>query len=226
MHVRSIVYTSAAALGLAIVGCARNTANAPMPNDLAERTDFEKAKEPAINADTHFAAGQLAESRSDLPSAIKQYQLALKVKRDHQPALYRLAVIYTMQKDFPEAVRSWQRYVKATGGSAGACSNLALCEEYAGRPEQAEADYQRGIHADPKNEQCRVNYGLMLARHHRIAESTIQLQAVLSNAEVHYNIATVYESQGQVEQAKVEYRKAVELDPELNDAKARLATLN
>ena len=37
------------------------------------------------------------------------------------------------------------RYVKATGGSATGYSNLAFCEELAGRPEAAEGDYQRGL---------------------------------------------------------------------------------
>ena len=65
----------------------------------------------------------------------------------------------------------------------------------------------------------------MLARRGRINEATLQFQAVLSPAQVHYNLGSVYELQGRKQQAKAEYRKAAELDPNLSDARTKLATL-
>ena len=59
------------------------------------------------------------------------------------------------------------------------------------RYDEAETAYLRGIERDPKNVPCRTNYGLMLARLGRTAEGTLQLQAVLTPAEVHYNLASV-----------------------------------
>ena len=221
MQTRSLF---AGLLLVGIVGCAKNGATANSEK-VPSNAEFDRARDPAINANTHFAAGQLAESRGDFGAAVSQYQAALKVNPQHQPSLYRLAVLYTNQKAYAEAITYWKKYVKATDESAGAYSNLALCEELSGRPEIAEADYRRGVHADPKNEQCRVNYGLMLARHGRISEATVQLQAVLSPAEIHYDLASVYQAQGRREEAKREYRKSIELNPELNDAKARLASL-
>lgn len=223
MKARSCLF--AVALTLAGIGCAKNTANGPSARDLNPPIP-DKVNQPTINANTHFAAGQLAESRNNIPAAIEQYKIALKQKPDYQPAIYRLAILYTTQKEFAPALQLWQQYVKLTDGSAGAYSNLALCEEYSGRPGEAEADYRRGVKADPKAEACRVNYGLMLARHDRIGEATIQLQAVLPQAEVHYNLAVVYEGEGRREQARIEYQKAVALNPEMTDARARLADLN
>jgi Flp pilus assembly protein TadD len=71
-----------------------------------------------------------------------------------------------------------------------------------------------------------VNYGLMLARHGRINEGILQLQAVLTDAEVHYNLAGVYELANRKEQARVEYQQALELDPNMIEAKAKLAQLS
>ena len=83
-----------------------------------------------------------------------------------------------------------------------------------------------GIEIDPKNQPCRVNYGLMLARHGRIEEATTQLSAALSPAQVHYNLASVYEQQGKKDQAKSEYIEAIKSDPKLIDAQMRLAGLD
>jgi len=189
-------------------------------------SSFESVKEPPINANTHFAAGQLAESHENYAVAIAQYKDALAEQPSLDIAMFRLGYVYAETKQYPQAIETWKRYVKATNGSAAAYSNLAFCEELAGNPGAAETDYQKGITVDPKNQACRVNYGLMLARHNRMNEAMIQLQSVLSPAEVHYNLAGVYATQGRKALAKAEYQKAFELDPNLLDAKTRLAQLN
>jgi tetratricopeptide (TPR) repeat protein len=178
------------------------------------------------NANTHFAAGQLAESQGDLGNAMDQYKATLKIDPNHANALFRMGVIYTGLKQYTTAIETWKRYLKATNNSATGYSNLAYCEELAGRPEWAETDYQRGIVKDPTNESCRINYGYMLARHQRTGEAYIQFAAVLPAAQAHYNLGTVYEAENRKEEAKAEYKKATEIDPDLTDAAEKLAMLS
>jgi superkiller protein 3 len=89
----------------------------------------------------------------------------------------------------------------------------------------AEATFRTGIERDPDKTICRVNYGLMLARHDRLDDAVAQLRMALSPAEVNYNLGSVMEQMGRREQAKAYYQKALELDPRLSDAKERLAAL-
>jgi tetratricopeptide (TPR) repeat protein len=189
------------------------------------RNTFETSEDPPITADTRVVAGELAESQGDAPGAVKQYQEALKLNPKHKRALYRQAVCLSEMKKFSDAVVAWKKYIEVTGGSAGAYSNLGFCHELAGEIDDAESAYLRGIERDPKQVACRTYYGLMLARVGRTAEATLQLQAVLTPAEVHYNLASVLEHQNRREAAKGEYRKALELDPRLTDAQARLTAL-
>lgn len=207
-----------------VSGCAQKGGAAATAHQ--DPSSFESVKEPPINANTHFAAGQLAESHQNYAVAIAQYKDALAEQPSLNIAMFRLGYVYAETKQYPQAIETWKRYVKATNGSAAAYSNLAFCEELAGNPGAAETDYQKGITIDPKNQACRVNYGLMLARHNRMNEAIIQLQSVLTPAEVHYNLAGVYSTQGRKNLAKAEYQKAVDLDPNLLDAKTRLAQLN
>lgn len=192
---------------------------------LAPQNKFEASEDPPLSADTRFAAGQLAESQGNYDNAIAQYREALKLNPNHRDAMFRLGAVYTQGKRFNEAIPLWQRYIKVTNNAAQSYSNLALCYEMAGRPGEAEQTYKAGIERDPSESTTRNNYGRMLARQGRWDEALAQLSTVLKPAEVHYNLGTVCEEQGKREEAKAYYRKALELDPNLRDARSRLAAL-
>ncbi len=186
---------------------------------------FELSEDPPVKSETHFAAGRLAESQDDLARAVTQYESALHIDPHHRDAEYRLAVVQAKLKHFPEAIIAWKEYIKMTGEDATGYSNLGFCYELSGQMDEAEAAYKKGISRDGKNNPCRVNYGLMLVRLSRMSEGVVQLQTVLSPAEVHYNIASVYERQGNKEAARVEYQKALKADPKFDDAAVRMSEL-
>lgn len=225
----AIVLLSFLAIGCAGAGGPGDSVKG-ISNDDANRLNsthsrFESSEDPPFTADTRFAAGRLAESQNAPRAAIEQYNEALKINPKHEASLYRLGVVQTQLKLYPDAIKTWRKYVEVTEGSSTAYSNLAFCYELSGQPRDAEATYQKGIAKDPKGAACRVNYGLMLARMNRINEAITHLGAVLSPAEVHYNIGSVYEQTGRKEEAKAEYEKAISMDPELKDARVRLARL-
>ncbi len=178
-----------------------------------------------ITANTRFAAGQVAESQGDIPRAITQYQEAIKLDSKAPGPLLRLGMIYTNLKQFDDAVGIWKRYIKVTDGAAAGYCDLGYTLEISQQFPAAEEAYMSAITREPKNETARVDYGLMLARLGRMNEATEQLQVVLTPAEAHYNLASVLESEGKVDGAKKEYQEAIRLDPDMNDAKARLAAL-
>lgn len=219
---KSGIYLTVIAMAAIALGCAhRDTARAAPPAN-----DFEKMKDPPINAPTYFAAGQLAESQGHLAQAAEDYRKALALEPKYLDAMYRLGVVCAQTKDYRGAIETWEHYVAATNGSAAAYSNLGFCQELAGDPVAAESAYKKGIARDASSEPCRVNYGLMLARQGRADEALRQLQAAVPPAKAHYNLASVYELQGRKQDARREYQKAVDLDPRLEDAKSRLAALN
>jgi tetratricopeptide (TPR) repeat protein len=188
--------------------------------------DFDKVKDPKINADTWFAAGQLHEAQGNIQAAVEQYNKALKENDEHHGALYRLGVLYATTRNYPEAIKTWKRYINVTHQSAVGYSNLGFCYELSGDPSAAEHAYLTGIERDSDNAPCRVNYGLMLARHGRIDDGITQMRPVLSEAEIHFNIGSVHEGQGRKELARQEYKRALELDPKLKDASVRLRKLD
>jgi Tfp pilus assembly protein PilF len=218
-------------LALSVLGCGGNNKKDDATKDKAAASKrppdaFEAATEdPAITADTRFAAGQLAEAQGDVERALLQYREALKVDPKHLNTLFRMGALYTKAKRFNEAIATWEQYIKATNSAPAAYNNLALCYEQAGRLNEAEETFKRGIERDPQSATCRVNYGLMLARHDRIDDAIAQLRVSLSPAEVHYNLGSVQEQLGRKDAARAYYEKALELDPKLTEARTRLAAL-
>ncbi|MBV8779797.1 MAG: tetratricopeptide repeat protein [Phycisphaerae bacterium] len=224
-------------LGMLMVGCAPDKPETPEStstilghsdigrSESDDGKNWNQLKDPAINADTRFAAGQLAESRGQRADALAQYREALKLNPKHQPTLFRMAIVETEMHQYPQAIQTWKNYVAATNESAAAWGNLGFCYQVAGKPSDAEAAYRRGIARDPNEQTCRINYGLMLVAQSRVPEAMEQFQAVLSPAESHYNVGSVYEQLGRKEQAKVEYHTALALDPNFADAQKRLDAL-
>lgn len=224
--------------GLAIFLCAcssHNTGNTASIQGLtpdqaqemsSQHATIKEAKAPPVTADTRFALGQLAESQGDYSKAIHQYKKALDLDANHLPSLCRLGAVYAQLKDYDNSIETWKRYVAASGNAPWAYGNLGYCYELAGYPELAKKTYQKGIDMDPHNGPCRTNYGIMLARDGKIAEALRMWSSVLTEGEIHYNLASVYQTQGRKEEAKGEFQKALACDPTLIDARARLSQLD
>lgn len=233
--VKTIPPSVASILAVLLVGCASQTKQQAItdsgaiisPHGNSGVGPSEPAvKEPAFTAETRFAAGQVNESQNNPLGAITQYSEALKLQPDHLGALYRLGVVETELKRYPQALDAWERYVKASGQSATAYGDLGFCAQLAGQDDRAEAAYQAGIARDPKCIPCRVNYGLLLARRGKITDAVTQWEAVLTDAQIYYNLGSLDAAQGRKQQARQEFRKALELDPNFTDAQQRMATLD
>ncbi|HWB54132.1 MAG TPA: tetratricopeptide repeat protein [Tepidisphaeraceae bacterium] len=192
----------------------------------SSNSGLDSAGETHLSAQTYYAAGQLAESQKDWPRAIAEYRQAINAKGPHAPAMYRIAMIYTQTKDYSRAIESWKQYVSATYGAATAYGDLAHCYELAGKYAQAEQSYKEALAKEPANPTCRVNYGLMLARQGKIDEAENQMRGILSEAQIHYDLGIVCEQTKKTQQARSEYAQAIKLDPQMMQARERLANLD
>jgi serine/threonine-protein kinase len=220
-------------LALSLVGCNSNGQTAKMHMTETESLqaegihgDIKDAAKPNLTAQTHFATGQMAEASGALADAIKQYNEALTLDPKNPNYIFRLGVVYTESKQFDLAIDTWKQYVNVTDRSATAYGNLGFCYEVSNQPIEAERTYKAGIERDSHNMLCRVNYGLMLARQKRIPEAMKTWEPVLKPAEMHYNLASIYELSGRKREARIEFQKAIDLDPKLYDAQSRMAKLD
>ncbi len=226
---KHIVSTIAASIAsaLLVTGCSTSRSmTAANSNPPVAHDPNEPHPDAPLTANTHFAAGQVAESQGDSQRAITQYQAACDLDPSASVPLLRMGMLYTQLGQFDQAVETWKRYIKVTNGDAAGYCDMGYTLELAQRFSEAESAYRTAIQRQPLNQTARVDYGLMLARQNRMAEATEQLQKVLTPGEVHYNLASVLESQGKKIDAKAEYRAALKLDPDMSDAQTRLSALD
>ena len=192
----------------------------------AQRSRFDSAEDAPFTAQTHFAAGQLAESQGASAMALDRYAAALKQDSKHLPSLYRTGVLYTQLRQYPQAIETWQKYIAMSGNEATGYSNLGFCYDQAGQTAEAEAAYREGLAKDASNQACHVNYGLLLAKLGRTDDAVAQLKVVLPESQAWYNVGSVCEQRGDRAGAKTAYRKAVELNATDTGAAQRLSSLD
>lgn len=198
----------------------------PLPNDSGSvLSGFDDVQNPSFTADTHFAAGRLAESQSQPQRALRQYEQCLALNPKHQGAYYRIAMVHTELRQLDAAIEAWKKYVQVTGGTPAAWNNLGYCYETAGRFDDAEEAYQQAIERDGAYQPARVNYGLMLARQQRLDDARTHLSSVLTPAAVEYNLGSVYEQLGRFDLARESYLKSLEINPRFEVARKRLESL-
>jgi Flp pilus assembly protein TadD len=216
-------------LALVTAGC-QNSPSArrePTYEELDSVLDMKSGEVSSrVTNDTRIAAAKLAGAQGRLDDGIHQFSEVLKSDPTNRDALFGMASLSTMKRDYPTAIQTWTRYVTATNGDPSAISNLARTHEMAGEFKEAEVQYLRAVNADPKNKTARVNYGLMLARRNRPDEAGEQLSMVLPPAAVHYNLGAVCEQQKNFGQARTHYSQALQLDPTLREASARLQAIS
>ena len=161
----------------------------------SENAKISAAKSTPVTADTRFAPDNWPNRRAIAmtPSPIQQ---GTGPEPQASSALCRLGVSIRGVKQYDDSIAIWKRYMTASGDAAFAYGNLGYCYELAGYPNLAESAYLNGDRKGPEERPCRTNYGFMLARQGQIEEAVRQWDSVLTEAQIHYNLASIYQVNG------------------------------
>jgi Tfp pilus assembly protein PilF len=179
-----------------------------------------------LNTQTRLAAAKLAASQGRIDDSIQQFNGILKQEPANTDALFGIATLHTLRREYPAAIQTWKRYAQVTDNDANALNNLAKVYELSGDFKQAEIYYLQAINDETSGKQAVMNYGLMLARRNRTDEAEEWLGKALPPAAVQYNLGAVEETRGNIELARTHYRRSLQLDPTLTAARNRLAVID
>ena len=176
-----------------------------MRGDIAmARKDYRQAVDhyKSIQPPTHITFNKLGiayHQLTDLASAAKFYQHAIRAKHDYPEAINNLGAVFYAQKSYRRAVSQYNRALKLTPDSASIHSNLGTAWFARKNYEKASDEYQKALAIDPEVFEHRGSNGVLL-----------QERSVSERAKFHYYLAKTYAKAGVHDRALQYMRKAIE----------------
>jgi tetratricopeptide (TPR) repeat protein len=154
--------------------------------------------DPHKSAAVYNKIGIAYHQMQQLVNARKNYEQAVKMKRDYAEALNNIGTVYYAQKSYRLAIGYYQRALKLSQ-SASIYSNLGTAYFARKQYQAATEAYQEAFNRDPDVFEHKSNFGTLL-----------QDRNVEERAKFHYYLAKMYAKSGRNELALQYVRKALE----------------
>jgi tetratricopeptide (TPR) repeat protein len=171
------------------------------------------------DANLYVAVAHLQEGSNHLAEAEQQYQLALKDKPNHLPALMGYAQLKDRLGKPDEAIRLYQQAAKAHPKEAAVYNNMGLCYARYRQLKEAAAALGQAVQLEPRNVLYRNNLATVLVDQGRLAEAVERLRPVHGPAQAYYNVGYLLNSKGQPHVALQYFALALQADPSLTPAR-------
>jgi Flp pilus assembly protein TadD len=176
-----------------------------------------------------LTTGRVLDKHDDVPGAIAQYERVLKYDPNNYQAVRRLAVLYdrNIPPDFSKAEAFYQRLAKHSPHDADVFNDWGYSYYLRTQLPEAEKHLRHALQIDPKHQRAHSNLGLVLGQQKRYQDAFEAFRdAGVSEAEAHSNLAFIYLSQNNREDARRECRIAQQLSPSCKPARAMLVKLD
>jgi Tfp pilus assembly protein PilF len=181
---------------------------------------------PAQAANLCLDAAKEMENGHAEVQAIGLYEKArLDDPRKEPLVCRRLAVLYDRQGNFEKSLQEYQRALQLSPKDADLLNDLGYSYYSHGKLEEAEKYLRQALASKGNHPRAWVNLGLTLGAQGRFGDSLEAFLKAVPPAQAHCNLAFLLTTQKMWEQAKQEYRKAIELDANMVMARAALDRL-
>jgi tetratricopeptide (TPR) repeat protein len=175
------------------------------------------------SAKAHYNLGHaLSRLPGELPDAIVEYQVALRIDPEYATAHLDLGnALSQLPGRLPDAIAEYRAALRIDPAYAEAHNNLGLAlANSGGRWQEAIAEYQAALRLDPNLAAAHDNLGLALANSGgRWQEAITEYQAALrikpDQAEAHFNLGNALSHlPGRMPEAITEYEAALRITPD------------
>jgi Tfp pilus assembly protein PilF len=180
---------------------------------------------PTASAQVNLKLAENFERTGHPVEAAAYYERAREADPKLQCIAKHLATLYDRIGKTDQALAEFQTALKAAPNDPEVLNSLGYFHYNRGQWEDAEKYLRHAVDADPKYRRAWVNLGLDLCQQHRYEEGLAAFTHAVSKAEAHSNVAFILTVQGKFEEARREYRQALELNPNLTIARQAMAKL-
>lgn len=189
-----------------------------------------------------YCLQEMAEAGGDeYHQAMSYYRKVLAIDPLHHEAWYNLGYVQEELQDFANAIASFAKALEVVPGDKDALVNLGNCHMSLNDFEQSVAAYHAALALDPL---CVMSHYNLASAHHAAAGAAPDdaaaathyaaakfefLEAIRLNgdyADAYFNLGICYQDERAFDQAKAMYAKAIELQPDMDEAVEALRELN
>jgi tetratricopeptide (TPR) repeat protein len=199
-------------------------------NDTLYRMTLER--NPACWMAHNNLGADLAKSPDHVAEALAHYEAALRIRPDYAEAHNNLAILLAKLPDrHAEALTHYEQALHFQPDFSEAHDNLAnLLATIPGREAEAIVHYQEALRIKPDNADAHFNLaGLLAQLPGREAEAIAHYQEALrikpDHVQAYNNLAVLFARQGRIEEAEETWTKALQIDPNYDDARRNLRLL-
>jgi len=169
----------------------------------------------------------------ELGSKLKRTFSGVDLYPDFSRDMERAGYYYLWKDEIPNSLKIFNLNRELYPNSPLPLSNLAATYIWTGNVEEARKLFKKAFTLNPDHPSVSLNEFRYLGRRLENAKkmkeifalAEIALELYPKNAELHKEIADIYLEAGQNEKAGIFYKKALELDPKLEEAKRKLEEL-
>jgi tetratricopeptide (TPR) repeat protein len=183
----------------------------PLPADA-----IAQIKEQFLDAYSFLRAGMANERSGNYPAAVKAYDRGLAVEPENVELLNAKGFALFQQGNSEDAVVSLQKAIDVDPKHWKSHNNMALASVDLGELEVAEAHYRESLAIEPQPA-IYNDLGFVLARQglpHEAAEMYRKsLELNPGSATAHYNLAASLAGSGELAEAELHFRSAIEIEP-------------
>ena len=213
----------AVVLAICTCGCAKF----PLNSDIAIRNELTSPESPAKDLSLRFGMARMTERNGSLAEAKKAYEEILLGYPGHVESMHRLAVVLTKQDRVAGALRQFEDAIIASQRpSAELLGDYGYAQYLAGKYSEAERNTVAALDSEPNNKRYVNNLALIIGAQGDLGKSRQLFRTIHSEAETMSNIAYVQSLQGNLENAKRSYHRALEAKPNLSVAANGLLELH
>lgn len=211
-------------------GCFSLTKSGPLPGIAS--TDEASAPEklelpPQEGARACFATAEMLEKTGKSPEAVAMYDRARTLDPSlNATAARRMAVIYDGVGAFSKSDDEYRIALAAMPNDADLWNDFGYSHYSRGNWTTAEEAFRRSLQNNDQLKRAWVNLGLTLAQLDQPEESLQAFAHAVPKEQAHCNLAFVLAARGKTPAAIREYKKALEIAPDLQLARAAVAKLS
>lgn len=161
--------------------------------------------------------------------AFEKFTEALQYNNENSEIYFKLAQANRDIKNYSEAVRQNKRAIELAPEVGLYYETLADIYYELQNYIDAKKTYKEAVFIDPKNARAHTFLGILQSKdkEHDAAIKSLETAVSLdfNNANIRYNLALAYEFSGRTDEAKIEYEKVLELEPDHKEAANNLKLL-